>query len=70
MPLMPIGAILVGEILTLVMPVSAVIALGTWYWRFTTRVPETPQVSHLGGDANELTPAPHIPEALPADPAT
>ena len=67
---MPFGAFLAGSLLTLLLPVCLLLALAGWYWKFTMRVPETPTVSHPPSEPQEATPAPHIPEPLPADPAT
>lgn len=44
MPLVPIAAFLAGALLTLLLPVSLLIALVAWYWAFSMRVPETGDV--------------------------
>ena len=69
MTLVPMGAFLVGAVLSLVLPAGTLAALGLWYWRFTMRVPETPTGSAISADPADATPAPNVPQALPADPA-
>ena len=70
MLVLPFGAFLAGALLTLLLPVGVLLALGIWYARFTRSVPETSATTRVLTDPNEATPAPHIPEPLPADPAT
>lgn len=69
MPFVPIAAFLAGALLTLFVPVGLLIALGVWYWVFSTRVPETAEMRQPGVEPAAATPGPDIPEALPPDPA-
>jgi hypothetical protein len=41
----PIAAFLTGALLSLLLPVAALIALAVWYWAFSVRVPETSDTS-------------------------
>ena len=41
MPLIPVAAFLVGALLSVLMPLSLLIALVIWYWLFATGVPDT-----------------------------
>ncbi len=67
--MVPIAAFLAGALLTLLLPVAILIALGVWYWVFSVRVPETVDVSEPGAAPTAAaTPAPSIPEDLPPEP--
>jgi hypothetical protein len=60
LPVVPIAAaFLAGSLLTLLLPVALLIALGVWYWMFSARVSDTPD----GRDAAE--PASHPSETGP-----
>jgi hypothetical protein len=40
-PLIPLAAFLVGALLSLLLPVTLLIVLVLWYWKFSMGVPET-----------------------------
>jgi hypothetical protein len=65
----PIAAFLAGALLTLLLPVALLIALSTWYWVFSARVPETSRRRTVGSEPSAANAGPTIPENLPPDPA-
>jgi hypothetical protein len=67
-PSLPIAAFLAGALLTLLMPVTLLIALSTWYWVFSKRVPVTDEHPDSGPDPSAQTPGPTVTQALPPDP--
>lgn len=68
MPSVPIAAFLAGALLTILMPVALLIALGVWYWIFSARVPETAAGWEASADPSAASPGPTVPEALPPEP--
>lgn len=67
MPLVPIATFLAGSLLTLLLPVTLLIALVVWYWKFSLSVPDTVD----GGEPTKpaaATPGPSVPENLPSEP--
>jgi hypothetical protein len=68
LPSLPIAAFLVGSLLTILLPIGLVIALSIWSWIYVGRVPETSRQRESQTDPAAATPAPDIPQALPADP--
>jgi hypothetical protein len=65
LPVVPIAAFLAGSLLTLLLPVALLIALGVWYWMFSARVSDTPD----GRDA-ATPPAVSDPGLTAAEPAS
>ena len=68
MPLVPIAAFLAGALLTILLPLALLIALGVWYWMFSVRVPDTADGSEPGTPPAEANPGPNVPENLPPEP--
>ncbi len=68
MPLVPFAAFLAGALLTLLLPVLLLIALGVWYWWFSVRVPETANEPEALTDPASANPGPTVSEALPPEP--
>ena len=68
MPVLPFADFLAGALLTLLLPVALLIALVAWYWMFSARVPETPDVREPRQPAAASNPGPTVTEALPPDP--
>jgi hypothetical protein len=65
----PIAAFLAGSLLTILLPIALLIALVVWYWRFSSRVPETGDSTEAAGaPAAGTNPGPKVTEALPPDP--
>ena len=67
MPLVPIAAFLTGALLTILLPLALLIALGVWYWQVAAREPDTAGGSEAGAPPPASTPAP--PASTPAPPA-
>ena len=72
MSVLPIADFLAGALLTLLLPVALLIALVSWYWMFSARVPETVEgpgtATTATPDAAAANPGPSIPETLPPEP--
>jgi hypothetical protein len=63
------AAFLAGALLTILLPIGLLIALGAWYWLFSVRVPDTAMTRETSAEAPAANPGPSIPEALPPEPA-
>lgn len=63
----PIATFLAGSLLTLLLPVALLIALGLWYWQFSMRVPETTHGPEASTDP-AAAPGPTVSETLPPEP--
>jgi hypothetical protein len=61
LPLVPVAAFLAGALLTLLLPVSLLIALVVWYWLFSVRVPDTGDGSEPGTAPSAANPPPRAP---------
>lgn len=69
MTIVPIAAFLAGALMTLLMPVTLLIALAVWYWMFSVRVPNTADGSEPAGSTPlDANPGPTVIENLPPDP--
>jgi hypothetical protein len=76
LPFVPIATFLAGSLLTLLLPIALLIALVVWYWRFSSRVPETAEgpgtgTSAAAPPAPAQAPAnagPNVTESLPPEP--
>jgi hypothetical protein len=66
LPLLPIADFLAGALLTLLLPVTLLIALVLWYWWYSARVPAAdrsePATAPAAGN-----PGPSAPETRPPD---
>jgi len=60
--LVPIAAFLAGALLTLLLPVSLLIALVVWYWIFSVRAPSTADEPTRGTAPARANPV-HNPDA-------
>ena len=74
MPFVPIATFLAGSLLTLLLPIALLIALVVWYWRFSSRVPETAEAPGTSTTAAApsapaaANPGPNVTETLPPEP--
>jgi hypothetical protein len=68
-PTVPFAAFLVGALLTVLLPIGLLIALATWYWLFSARVPETTGGTQTITDPVAAQPGPDVSAELPPDPA-
>ena len=74
MPFVPTATFLAGSLLTLLLPIALLIALVVWYWRFSSRVPETAEGPGPSTTAAAppppaaANPGPSVPETLPPEP--
>jgi hypothetical protein len=68
----PIATFLAGSLLTLLLPVALLIALVVWYWRFSSRVPDTTEGPGTAAAAPAAptapNPVPSVSESLPPEP--
>ena len=62
MPFVPIAAFLTGALLTLLLPVSLLIALSVWYWLYSARAPAADNV-----EPGSPPPAPDPAAAFPPE---
>jgi hypothetical protein len=58
LPLVPIAAFLTGALLTILLPLALLIALGVWYWQVSARVPDTADGPQPGTAPPAANPAP------------
>ena len=68
MSTLPIADFLAGALLTLLLPVTLLIALVAWYWIFSARVPETGDGPDTSATPAAATPGPNVSETLPPEP--
>jgi len=64
----PFATFLAGALLTLLLPILLLIALGVWYWVVSVRVPDTEAGPEPGTPSPTANPGPSIPETLPPEP--
>lgn len=65
--MVPIAAFLAGALLTLLLPVALLIALGVWYWLVSVRVPDTARGSEADPAPTAANPGPTVTENLPPE---
>jgi hypothetical protein len=63
----PFAAFLAGALLTLLLPVTLLIALAVWYWLFSVRATEA-DGRGPGKESAVANPGPSVPESLPPEP--
>jgi hypothetical protein len=68
LPSLPIAAFLAGALLTILLPVALLTALGIWYWIFAARAPATTEASKSSTDPAAVTAGPRVTPNLPHDP--
>jgi hypothetical protein len=61
LPLVPIAAYLTGALLTILLPLTLLIALVVWYWQVSVRVPDTGDGSGPSTAPPAANPAPRAP---------
>lgn len=67
--MVPIAAFLAGALLSILLPVALLIALGVWYWLFSLKVPETTSTPGSVSEPSAAHQGPAIPQSLPPDPS-
>jgi hypothetical protein len=65
--LLPIADFLAGALLTLLLPVTLLIALVLWYWWYSVRVHDASR-SEVGAAPAAANPGPSVHETLPPEP--
>jgi hypothetical protein len=68
-PTVPFAAFLVGALLTMLLPIGLLIALSTWYWLFSAKLPKTSGGTESITDPVAGQPGPDVSAELPPDPA-
>lgn len=68
MSMLPIADFLAGSLLTLLLPVTLLIVLVLWYWKFSASVPNTADGGEPTKPAATTNPGPTVPETLPPEP--
>ncbi|HUA45655.1 MAG TPA: hypothetical protein VMA77_10530 [Solirubrobacteraceae bacterium] len=72
MAFVPIATFLAGSLLTILLPLALLIALVVWYWRFSSRVPETTEGPGTSAPPPAAPtapdPVPSVSESLPPEP--
>jgi len=72
LPFVPTATFLAGSLLTVLLPIALLIALVVWYWRFSSRVPETTEgpgtAAAAPGAPAAANPGPSVTESLPPEP--
>ncbi len=67
MPLLPIADFLAGALLTLLLPVTLLVALVLWYWWYSVRVHDAKRSEPATAPA-AANPGPTVHETLPPEP--